>query len=69
MHVQNISQFSYRLYIKMILILVSMERGDSKLCTSSKYKGIGRLLNKIMKGIASAPSEDVLQEMPQEDEG
>ena len=47
---------SYIIWSSMVLILVSMERGTPYLYTGSKYTCIRR-------------SEDVLQKIPQEDEG
>ena len=45
-----------------------MEREDSKLYSGSKVKGIGRLLQKIQRGVATTPfGGRVLQIMTQED--
>ena len=48
----------------MVLILVSMERGDSQLYISSKNTGI-KFIIEDPEGVATTPlSEDVLQKLP-----
>ena len=54
----------------MVLILVSMDRGSPYLYTGSKYRGIKRFLWKFQEGGCNNHLlEDVLQKIPQEDEG
>ena len=54
----------------MELILVSMDRGGPYLYTGRKYRDIRGFVSKIQGGgCNNLPSEDVLQKIPQEDEG
>ena len=54
----------------MVHFLVLMDRESPYLYTGSKYRGIGSLYRKSREGVATTPrSEEVLQKIPQLDEG